>query len=697
MHSLLLFSVFMIMRIDANRIPNTNTENRSGIVSWKFQLPVCMGFSPSQDGAKFTAVELSASCALEKTVVVDPMQTKTWKQLTVLPRGTDVYTSNIDGAIVGEWGGSCTCPNGQVYQVGDNHDFCASLACIGGISGSCNKDYDVSWAHSRVECAPVLPPVLEILLSDANPDVPLFIVNPGGSLILEGLTLQRSSGNKGGLIQIVGSAMELAHLVVKSCILNGQNIPVKNGGLIFIGEGSVVNITSSTLKGGKAQNGGALYIHGSPGFVDSPLVNITFCVFVGNSAVGDAGVFEASSAQEKGGGGAAYIEQNAIVNIISSTFQQNTGTNGGALFATRQVTVNIDNTLFEGNEARQGNGGAMVAHSESIVSMTSTIVRGNAAKEWAGGIFVKDKTTLNVNGGMNKFLLNIVRHKILIGHSVKDLGPRSFIKELFCNSICRHGDTTGNDGTEITSVVLFDICPPNKFYDGRWAGEDQMKVELLTERGGLIGCPSRCPKNTVALGFKPRTFADAATACAFCPAGKVFCQGCDDDGNEDEYASCRACELGRVASPGATDCVRCLDDPDKFQDEVEQSTCKLCPAGWTADGTDATMCNKCAAGMYATKNTEIPPRRECVSCPKGTYNTLAAAANVSYCLKCTPGRYLPEQNTEAHEHDQFEDCLNCTASTYNPSYGAGICFGCLKLTPPGAVSCPGACSGKFYF
>ena len=28
---------------------------------------------------------------------------------------------------VGGWGGSCTCPDGNVYQVGDNNDFCASF------------------------------------------------------------------------------------------------------------------------------------------------------------------------------------------------------------------------------------------------------------------------------------------------------------------------------------------------------------------------------------------------------------------------------------------------------------------------------------------------------------------------------------------------------------------------------------------
>ena len=44
---------------------------------------------------------------------------------------------------VGMWGGSCTCPDGQSYWVGDNIDLCASLACVGGVSGACwSPDFD---------------------------------------------------------------------------------------------------------------------------------------------------------------------------------------------------------------------------------------------------------------------------------------------------------------------------------------------------------------------------------------------------------------------------------------------------------------------------------------------------------------------------------------------------------------------------
>ncbi|KAL1522272.1 hypothetical protein AB1Y20_017266 [Prymnesium parvum] len=54
---------------------------------------------------------------------------------------------------VGVWGGSCTCPDGQQYQVGDHADFCATLACVGGVSGECQRDATGPWAGRRVVCA----------------------------------------------------------------------------------------------------------------------------------------------------------------------------------------------------------------------------------------------------------------------------------------------------------------------------------------------------------------------------------------------------------------------------------------------------------------------------------------------------------------------------------------------------------------
>ncbi|KAL1508522.1 hypothetical protein AB1Y20_004622 [Prymnesium parvum] len=56
-------------------------------------------------------------------------------------------------AAVGVWGGTCTCPDGNVYLVGDNLDKCATMACVGGEAGPCNH-YTSTWAQRKVTCAP---------------------------------------------------------------------------------------------------------------------------------------------------------------------------------------------------------------------------------------------------------------------------------------------------------------------------------------------------------------------------------------------------------------------------------------------------------------------------------------------------------------------------------------------------------------
>ena len=61
---------------------------------------------------------------------------------------------------VGSWGGTCTCPNGIVYDVGDNNDGCTTLACIGGVSGETCSNRGGLGAHVRVTCGPHAPLLL---------------------------------------------------------------------------------------------------------------------------------------------------------------------------------------------------------------------------------------------------------------------------------------------------------------------------------------------------------------------------------------------------------------------------------------------------------------------------------------------------------------------------------------------------------
>jgi len=56
------------------------------------------------------------------------------------------------GDTFGDWGGSCTCPDGAVYSVGDGGSGCKSLQCFGGLSGKCGPN-NSKGRHVRVTCA----------------------------------------------------------------------------------------------------------------------------------------------------------------------------------------------------------------------------------------------------------------------------------------------------------------------------------------------------------------------------------------------------------------------------------------------------------------------------------------------------------------------------------------------------------------
>jgi hypothetical protein len=61
-----------------------------------------------------------------------PTSTPTLRPAPTVQAPEDVYMY-VGAPKVGGWGGKCKCPgSGVVYEVGDNYDSCASLACIGG-------------------------------------------------------------------------------------------------------------------------------------------------------------------------------------------------------------------------------------------------------------------------------------------------------------------------------------------------------------------------------------------------------------------------------------------------------------------------------------------------------------------------------------------------------------------------------------
>jgi len=64
--------------------------------------------------------------------------------------GVNTVEENASG--VGGWGGTCQCPDGTTYEVGDNKDGCETLACVNGEKLDCNER-DGDWSNRKVTCS----------------------------------------------------------------------------------------------------------------------------------------------------------------------------------------------------------------------------------------------------------------------------------------------------------------------------------------------------------------------------------------------------------------------------------------------------------------------------------------------------------------------------------------------------------------
>jgi len=79
----------------------------------------------------------------------DPSQIGSCRKVTRAKKPNANVVESADW--VGEWGGTCTCPDGTQYSVGDVLWDCGALACYGGQMGQCHK-MSGPWSKKKVKC-----------------------------------------------------------------------------------------------------------------------------------------------------------------------------------------------------------------------------------------------------------------------------------------------------------------------------------------------------------------------------------------------------------------------------------------------------------------------------------------------------------------------------------------------------------------
>jgi predicted outer membrane repeat protein len=531
-----------------------------------------------------------------------------------------------------------------------------------------------------------------------------FTVQSGGVLCLTGLHLTggKQVGGKGGTLYITGAINAVSYLIIVGCLIESgtgkTNNVAQHGGIIYIGENSRVNIEGSTLQNTQSQYAGAMWITGrNPALAGDasshahgtypPTVNITSTIIQDCVA--------SSASNHQGNGGAIRIRMGSILNVQSSTFKSNTGDYGGAIFTDDNVAVALANTTFDSNSANW-DGGAIFSTASSTIHLYESTFQSNTASRFSGGVLIKDVTNIYLQRGSNTFTDN------------------SDTKS--CRSICRKGDTSGNNGAEITSKIFFAVYPPNIANDGKLvqtgidvkkginvdfvgrkcpAGEESTvdrtactligkHFPMYDERSsgyctdvassGYIATMEACEEAASAIGFISTN--NQASSSTFLPKGCVlygqnqnilYFNILDTTQQCKSYHKCLCviiCQRGTYQDQKGD--YKCKSCPSGFYSTIGASRCEIdnadsCPVGTRASGT-TTVCEFCEAGRY---NNQIG-QSICHSCDEGRFSS----SGLSKCETCGPGEYATDSTATS--------CKKCLIAKYsekeaNDAYGCVAC------------------------
>lgn len=223
----------------------------------------------------------------------------------------------------------------------------------------------------------------------------LFILQSGGNLTLDGVTIDHGSvgpgksDEEGGSIYNAGGTLTIKNSTVRNSYANGASVLFSNhpgyGGAIYsTGSTGAVTVENSVfdknlVDGGKYGGngyGGAIVSNGGT-------LTITDSAFSGNMAHGHG-------LTKYGYGGAVFIENGTNVAITNSAFSENTTNTGGGV-VNNGGAVTITNSTFRDNGANQG---GAVYNSAGTVSITSSIFIGNV---------VNGRTPLLLEAGQDSY------------------------------------------------------------------------------------------------------------------------------------------------------------------------------------------------------------------------------------------------------------------------------------------------------
>lgn len=157
-----------------------------------------------------------------------------------------------------------------------------------------------------------------------------------------------------------------------------------NGGAVHVYKGKLTLKNVSMQNNSAANNAGALYIGGNDMTIDST------CEFIGNTALNHGGAIYVTYLTLEGG-----VKDGTTLKLNGSLFKNNTALAGGAISARSESELIITDVQFIGNTTPNAavntqNGGGAIYSNNSTVNIKNTIFDGNASGYYGGAIKVEE-------------------------------------------------------------------------------------------------------------------------------------------------------------------------------------------------------------------------------------------------------------------------------------------------------------------
>ena len=524
-----------------------------------------------------------------------------------------------------------------------------------------------------------------VVLNVTKQTLRVIYVGAGGRAELVGLTITGGFAGEGGGLLIEGGGQAS----LTACAITGNEASFMGGGLALWEHGSRATLTSCTISENKAAYGGGLAAFGSKtqltmigsvisrneakqgygggGLGLSGPANLTSCTISGNEAVqgggllidGTANLVSCTISDNKadpsivrdlsrfGGAGGLMIgdEIGAKATLTSCTISGNFATNsyGGGLAVHGEAT--LISCVVSGNEASYGAG----LHLVGKATLSASMLMGNKAIE-GGGIFMESHSRVHLLGSTvtNNDADWSGGGLYLAALDSRERGPESVAliagDSVFVSNRAPAGSSVSNQGN---ATVYLLPTPPGTYLPHEWACDSScVDFPRAQQRANLsliedVDLPYTCP-----LGY----WCDGVGRHP-CPPGKR------GDGTRFSNSQCGGdCPTGRYCPEHSTIPLIC---PDGTFSEAGtgRSSCPEClPGKWCAGGTQYD----CPAATFGGRRGQIRIQ-SCSPCPFNTTTLSTGASDPSECV-CQP--------------DFFDDLSRKLDDATDNATGARTCTTC---------------------